>query len=158
MTALCACASPGPYNPSNLPTTQVSQVGELCRSVIGVRPGLELYSNCVESLSSSAARLNRTGAFQDARRACLDKGAPMAGPALAECELATANATQVSAPLPVAAPKGSDKSYFYASTRDIRRREQTACAELGYEPGSGGFSSCVASLDAALFAADHPQP
>ncbi|THD61340.1 hypothetical protein [Phenylobacterium sp.] len=147
-------AQADPYIPGRLPAAQVTQVGEICRTTIGVPAGFELYSNCVESLSTSAARLSREVAFQDARRDCLAKG--LGASALAQCEVATAASA---APLPKLAANAQPpaKSYFRASTREIRTREQTACAQVGYEPVYSGFAACVANLDAALYAADHPQ-
>ncbi len=128
-TGLSASAAATGAQASQDPSVaQASQVSELCRTVIGVKPGFTLYSNCVQSLANSAARMNR----------------PEAGPAAARIE--------------TAAPAEAAKSYFYASAGEIRRREQSACARLGYDAASGGFAACVASLDAALYAADHRQP
>ena len=152
--AAAGCAQADPYLPGRLPAGQVAQVGEICRVTVGVPQGFELYSSCVESLSNSAARLSREVAFQNARRDCLAKG--LGASALAQCEVANAAS---GAPLPQLAANARPpaKSYFRASTREIRTREQTACAQLGYEPVYSGFSACVANLDAALYAADHPQ-
>ncbi|HLZ73426.1 hypothetical protein [Phenylobacterium sp.] len=148
-----------PYNPAHLPPQRLDQVGAICRTVIGVRPGFTLYDNCVEALSQSAAGLDRAGALQAARSACLARGETQ-GPKLAECELAEAGATRVAAGAAIDAsePRAPAKSWFYASGREMRRREEQACARLGYEPARGAFSSCVAGLDAALYAADHPHP
>jgi hypothetical protein len=151
------CAAAAPYNPANLAAGRLAQVGDLCRSAIGLKPGFTLYDACVESLSSSAARLERAGARQAAHGACLDQGAG-AGATLATCELDVADrAGGAAAPAsaPAAAPA---KSFYRASAREVRVREQRACAGLGYDPTSGGFAACVAGLDAALYAADHPQP
>lgn len=126
--ALSACATADRDNPANLPGAQASQVSEICRSVIGAPPGFTLYSNCVQSLSNSAARADRLGT----------------APAAARIEASVAS--------------DSAQSYFRASSQEIRRREQSACARLGYDPTSGGFAACVASLDTALYAADHRQP
>lgn len=112
-----------PYNPSRLPAQQLGQVGQLCRGVIGVKPGFTLYDNCVEALSSVAAT-----------------------------RPATLTRIDDTPPKPAASP------YFRASFAELRRREQDACGRLGYDAGSGGFAACVAGLDAALYAADHPQP
>jgi hypothetical protein len=51
---------------------------------------------------------------------------------------------------------GGSKSYLSVSNRDQFGREQLACAELGLNPVSGAFDSCVAGLRSALFAADNP--
>ncbi|MDB5459252.1 MAG: hypothetical protein JWO72_993, partial [Caulobacteraceae bacterium] len=51
---------------------------------------------------------------------------------------------------------GGGKSYFYTSNRDRFRREQLACAQIGLDPVSGAFDSCVAGLRSTLFALDNP--
>jgi hypothetical protein len=153
------CAAAAPYNPANLTAGRLAQVGELCRSAIGLKPGFTLYDACVESLSSAAARLERAGARQAAHRACLDQGAA-AGATLATCELDAADRAGAAAAVPASAPgvAAPARSFYRASAREVRVREQRACAGLGYDPTSGGFAACVAGLDAALYAADHPQP
>lgn len=55
LASVADCASAGPYNPSDLPPPQLSQVQELCHSVMGITPGVRLSSDCVENLSNSAA-------------------------------------------------------------------------------------------------------
>jgi hypothetical protein len=54
------------------------------------------------------------------------------------------------------APPASSGSYFYASEREIHRREQLSCARLGFQPADGAFADCVADLDGRLFVADNP--
>jgi hypothetical protein len=156
------CASAGPYNPSGLPSTQLSQVQELCGSVMGIPAGIRLSSDCVENLSNAAVAISQEQTLQDARRGCLGKGLAPGQPALAECEVTTVS--QHAAPASDRADVRVDtsglqrpaKSYFNASFNDVRQREQTACARLGYDPVNSSFSRCVARLDAALFASAHP--
>jgi hypothetical protein len=50
----------------------------------------------------------------------------------------------------------STKSYFYASPDEVHRREELACARLGFVPLSGAFESCVANLAGTLDAIDAP--
>lgn len=156
-TGLASGASAAPYNPAGLPALQLAQVGELCRTAVGVKPGFTNYDACVESLSASVARLDRASVRQAAHGACA--GQAVAGPALAQCELDAADRAAPTAARADAAPTAPPaKPYLMANARELRLREQRACAGLGYNPTSGGFASCVASLDAALYAADHPQP
>ena len=147
-----------PYNPSRLPAQELDQIGAVCRTVIGVRPGFTLYDSCVEALSQSVADQHRAGALHAARAACVAHG-ETPGPKLAECELAQAGTTPAATGSAIDASRsaGPVKSWLYAPGREMRRREQQACARLGYEPAGDAFSSCVAGLDAALYAADHPQ-
>jgi hypothetical protein len=154
---LAGAASAAPYNPERLPTDQLAQVGHICQSVIRVQPGEAHYVGCVESLSDSWRGLTQARTLSGARATCVDRGLKPDTPDLAECEL---RAAQSAAPVvrPISTSDGpvSGKSYFYASPSDVHRREELSCARLGLEPGSGGFASCVAGLQSAMFAADHP--
>jgi hypothetical protein len=47
-------------------------------------------------------------------------------------------------------------SFFYASAHETARREQQACASLGFEPPYGQFASCVKRLQDTFFAIDNP--
>jgi hypothetical protein len=47
-------------------------------------------------------------------------------------------------------------SFFYASPREMNRREESACASLGLEPGNSTFEGCVKSLKDTFYAIDHP--
>ena len=131
-------------------------MSEICRTVIGLPAGGELKINCVQSLSASLAALDRGRGLQGAQSACLRKGLRPGEPALAECELASTRAAGTAGlPLDASPPAQSVKSYFYASQREIRGREEAACARLGYEPVHASFAACVARLDSALFDAEH---
>ncbi len=159
------CATAGPFNPERLPPEQLSQVQQICRSVMGIPAGIGLSTDCVANLSSSAAALSHGRsngvALDAARRACLDKGLKAGDPALAVCELSTASDYRAPATGTAAVRIDTSdltapaKSYFYASFAEVRRREQMACARLGYDPINASFANCVASLDSALFASEH---
>ncbi len=160
LASIAGCATAGPYNPDNLPTDQVSRIGEVCQSVMGARPGEAHYVGCVESLSDSMHSLGRGRALARAREACLDKGMKPDTPELAQCVLSSAQAASVTAPTIRAVSEtretGVSKSYFQASPREVHRRVETSCAALGFDPTSGAFDSCVVGLQASLFAADNP--
>ena len=47
-------------------------------------------------------------------------------------------------------------SYFYASQRELYRREQLSCTRLGLARADGALAECVADLDGRLFEADNP--
>jgi hypothetical protein len=156
------CVSAGPYNPSHLPPNQLSQVQELCGSVMGIPAGIRLWSDCVESLSSSAVAISQARTLQEARRGCLGKGLASGQPGLAECQLTTGSEPTAAASdradvrVDTSGLQRPATSYFNASFGDVHRREQTACARLGYDPVNGNFAGCVARLDSALFASTHP--
>jgi hypothetical protein len=162
IAGVSGCAAAGPYNPSRLPPPQLSQVQQLCHSVMGIPVGIGLYSDCVENVSGSAVAIAQARALQDARRDCLGKGLAPGQVGLARCELT--KVSQRSAPELAAAAVQVDtsglerpaKSYYNASFDEGRRREQDVCARLGYDPINAGFAQCVASLDTAIFASLHP--
>lgn len=161
LTGVAGCASAGPYNPSHLPPPQLSQVQELCHSVMGIAVGDELSSDCVENLSSSAVALSRGRGLQQARRACLGKELARGQLGLSQCELTSVSQTAPAAlgvDVQVDTPglQRPAKSYFNASFDEVRRREQDACARLGYDPINANFGQCVADLDAALSASKFP--
>jgi hypothetical protein len=139
-----------------LPTARQAQAGELCGSVLGLDPAFRRYQDCAASLAQSAARIDQTQALQAARNACLEKGAGAGSGGLAECELKTAASAGPDLSARPGAPTATPvKSYAYASWREVRQREQLACARLGFEPLQRDFAECVASLDSALSASDH---
>jgi hypothetical protein len=142
------------------PHDQRSRVGDICGSTVGLEPGQAQYEGCVDSLSDSLRSLTQGRAAWAAHDACLDKGLKLGSPDLAVCTLQSTEAKALGATdLTLAnagAARGSIKSYFSTSNRDQFRREQLACAQLGLDPVSGAFDSCVASLRSALFAADNP--
>jgi hypothetical protein len=50
----------------------------------------------------------------------------------------------------------SNGSYFQGSPQELHRREQQACASVGFDPANRSYESCVADLASSLFAIDHP--
>jgi hypothetical protein len=165
IAGMVGAAAAGAYNPSRLAPEQLVQVHQICRSVMGIPEGFGLSTDCVANLSSSAVILSQGRAhgvaLDEARRACLGKGLAAGDPGLPVCELSAAS--DHGAPAGGAATARIDtsgltrpaKSYFNASFNEVRRREQMACARLGYDPINGRFANCVASLDSALFASQH---
>ena len=152
-------ATAAEFNPAGLPSVDAVRIGQICRSVIRVEPNEEHYDRCVESLSASLK--SRAGELRTerARQACLNQGDAVGSSTLAVCELQARNTPQA-----LGQHVGStseltiqpSKSYFAVSPHVAFQRDQLACAELGFEPGSGEFDSCATGLEAALFAADNP--
>jgi hypothetical protein len=160
VAATAACAAGAAYNPEQLPAAQLSQIGAVCQSVMGLPAAT--YSQhlaCVESLSHSFAQRQKTAGVLAVRQDCLAQGLKPGTTALSDCELdsrprgLTQDAPQL---LQTALPSHPPKSYFGASFDEIRRREQHACAAIGYDPVSAGFGQCVADLAAELAEVDHP--
>lgn len=129
---LADCATAAPYNPENLPANQLSQVGTICETVVGVRRGEEHYDACVESLSGSLRNADDGRAMLEARGYCGAKGYAPGSPALAECVLRASETQVVSGSSepgggqPIAETPST--SYFATSPRESFRHEQLACA------------------------------
>jgi hypothetical protein len=155
VVAMAGCAAAEPYNPSRLPAAQLSQVQQICHAVLGIPAGVGLATDCVGALSESAVAMSRARDMQAARQVCLAKGLQPGGTEQPQCELSAAS-ERADVRINTAALDPVGKSYYSASSREIHRREQTACARLGYDPIDGGsFAKCVAGLDSALFASEH---
>jgi hypothetical protein len=150
----------GPYNPESLPADQIGQVGEICRSIMGLGPDERAFSDCAASLSRSAAKLDRSSDLRRAREDCLVKGLRPGDPALARCEVAATSDTGAprrASPMAGQPHDGAPlRSYANVSWQEAHQRQRMACAALGYDPARGGFSNCVANLQATMFRARHP--
>ncbi len=180
---IAACAAGAPYNPDALAADQISRVTEICQNVMGLSPrdrpvpGLyrgtphlvgevSHYQACIASLSDSLRGVNDAELARQAHEACRARGFAPSSPELAECVLqsvasAPNRAAAQAAPAPlsrhaVVAQTGSVGSFFYASAHESLRREQLACARLGFEPPLAAFASCVKGLQDTFFAIDNP--
>jgi hypothetical protein len=142
-----ACAPMTPYNPDRLPPAQMSRIGEICHTVMGLPAGRDTHSlACQESLSRSLAARREVSAVV-ARRTCEARG--VKSEPLAQCGRPPQTPD---APLP--AP--SARSYFSASNDELHRRERQACVAIGEDPATSAFAQCVADLAGNLFDADNP--
>jgi hypothetical protein len=144
------------------PHDQRSRVGDICGSTVGLEPGQAQYDACLASLSGSLRGLSQGRAAWAAHDACLDEGLKPGSPDLAVCTLQSIKAKSSGGSATAltltntSAARGAIRSYFSVSNGDRFRREQLGCAQLGLDPVSGAFDSCVAGLRSALFAADNP--
>ncbi len=179
--SIVACASAAPFNPDQLGAGQADRVASICQNVMGLDPSEPLvwgihtgvqnldtwtshFRGCVFSLSNSLASVNSQQAASQAEQACRAKGLEPGSPDLAVCVLRSAESAPNSAATSAAAASSPPDrgltptagSFFRASTRQLSQREQLACAELGLEPASGPFESCVSNLKATFFAIDNP--
>jgi hypothetical protein len=179
--AICgigACASAEPYNPDNLPATQVARIAQICQINIGLSPSeppvlirqigarhldrnISHYQGCIASLSDSIQRSADALAARHAHTACAAKGLKEDTPEFAMCVLDSANRADEPAPAAASSTgaQGTEQpvgSYFYASGREMRRREQVACAQLGLDPVGEEFDRCVKDLKATFFVLDNP--
>jgi hypothetical protein len=178
-----ACAAERPYNPDNLGPAQLSRVAGICQTVMGLSPNEPLesgnwmgndrldydtnhYRGCIVSLSDSLQYVLDEQQTQQADVACRAKGLQPGTPDLALCVLNSVNnaprqtsrqaGDEVSAiPVSQNLPSASG-SFFYASPHENVRREQLACAALGFSPSQSAFKSCVKGLDDTFYSIDHP--
>jgi hypothetical protein len=178
MIGVAGCASAQPYNPSGLPSGQLSQVAGICQSTMGLSPsepprpvwgaatnpdltgGENYYEGCIASLSDYQKAVNDGYAAVDADRDCRGQGYVSGTPGLAECVLRTertarpvdraAGATPVSQPAPVG-------SYYSAGNRDENQRIEMACARLGLNPTYAAFAGCVKNMKDTFYSIDNPQ-
>jgi hypothetical protein len=176
-----AHASAAAYNPDNLPNGQAERLGQICQTVLGLRPSepsvpgihpgtphldpnVSHYQGCIASLSDAVQRIGDAGIARRADADCRAKGLRPDSSELAICVLQTAKsyaaekpASDVSQVPNSTEPAGQKvRSFFYASPRELLQREQVACAQLGLEPGKDEFSRCVKGLETTFFAIDNP--
>ncbi|HXQ17530.1 MAG TPA: hypothetical protein VN814_23170 [Caulobacteraceae bacterium] len=150
-----AAVAPGGANAGSY--ADDGKVGVVCASIVGVQPGEKHYAACVESLSRSLDGLRAGEGMELARQGCLAHGYQPNTSGLAECELAAAApAPTASGPDYPAANPGGSRSYFLVSRETAFRRDQLACARLGFDPTQAPFGDCAADLRAALARASEP--
>jgi hypothetical protein len=151
-SALAAPAAERPYNPDHLGPAQLAHVSAICQTVMGLKPSEPLssgywpgnirldsdtshYRGCIVTLSDSLQ--SETG--------------------MQMSERTEHNTAQSATSTPLAAKRApASGSFFYASPREMNRREESACASLGLEPGNSTFEGCVKSLKDTFYAIDHP--
>ena len=163
--ALTACAS-FPSAAQEVTPQQTAAIQATCTKVMRLRPGAE-FEACVSSLSDSVASLVSADYANNAYRDCAQAGLKRETPEFSRCVLDHENTQRDGAGLPAGAaaklnaayitPADSNPDdYFESSFKMRHRREQYACAQLGLEPDTSAFVSCVGNLDTEIFVVDHP--
>jgi hypothetical protein len=182
VASISACAAEPIYNPDSLGSDQFARVSNICQTVMGLSPSEALsggywmgndrldywtskYRGCIVSLSDSLQSAVDDEVTQQADARCRAKGFETGSSDLALCVLRSVNSRPDPAPTRTAAASAtpvSEKmpaasgSYTYASPHENARREQAACAALGFEPSHAAFKSCVKGLSDTFRAIDHP--
>lgn len=166
--ALASCASTQPYNPNHLSQDRLSQVGEVCQSVMGFRASEPLtdnlwpgdpdtssstnqYRGCIATLSNALTWAEVTHSAKQAEQDCLSQGFVAGSSDLARCVLTTkeerrsAPGTQLASldPKPYLVSTGPR---FSGPVPATVHKEQLACAEVGIDPNGQEFASCVQGL------------
>ena len=141
-----------------LPSTAAPEepaIPRICADVVGLHPGEKHFQACVDSLTQSMASLSAGEAMAEARRRCLAKGLRAGTSELSECELAEHPRPRLAAD--ATPPPDAGRSYFVVSREVAFKRDQIACARVGFDPAQGeGFADCAAHLRAALARASMP--
>jgi hypothetical protein len=142
---------------NDLTPQQSSQINDVCKAVMGLRPGEQYYADCQDSLMHSMTRLMAAQGMGDAAEQCRAQGLAQGSAALSVCMLDHQNNTQrrTATIQPVnitqdSAALQSGKSYYDVTPSTRWQRERYSCAQLGLMPGSGLFGECVASLDGEM--------
>lgn len=162
--ALAACAI-FPSAAQNVSPRQTAAIEATCDKVMRLPPGAE-FGACVSSLSDSAVALVNAETANRAYDACEQAGLRRETPEFSRCVLDRENtqnglgSSQGAVSRLDAAfitPVDANQDSYFASSPSVRhRREQYACAQLGLEPNTGAFTSCVGNLDMEIFVVEHP--
>jgi hypothetical protein len=156
-------ASDGHRNPTS---DQVVQARQICESVIHVRLGDEHFNGCVSSLADSLQSATRYHVVENGRNACFAQGLRPNSPDLSLCLLQADETPGSYIVVPNNSPRSmaserlgpnSSESRFPASFDAVLRKEQQACARVGFDPAFAAFESCVANLQGALQRIDLPE-
>ena len=162
---LAACAS-FPSAAKGVTPQQAAAIEATCTKVMRLRPGSE-FEACVSSLSDSVAALVSADYANNAYRACAQTGLKRETSEFSRCVLDRENSQKDAGGLPQGAaaklnaslitPADSNPDDYFESSFNMRhRREQYACGQLGLEPDTRAFVSCVNNLDMEIFVVDHP--
>jgi hypothetical protein len=163
--AIVASATSAPAQASTR-TGAEQLAGQICQTVIRLQPGENHFNGCVSSLADSVESISRSQAVVRARTACFAQHLKPGSADLSLCLLRAADtkpdSDAVDLPTIVSAEKGitddaqSSGTYFAAQSHPGFRREQQACALVGFDPAFGAFANCVANLQSTLRAGDTP--
>src|SRR5579863_7660726 len=146
---------------------QTAAMEATCTKVMRLHKGQSEFEACVSSLSDSVVYQVRADVATVAYRECAQAGLKRDTTEFSRCVLDRENA-QRDAGQPqqgaasrlnaayVTAADSDPRDYFETNNAFRHRREQYSCAQLGLEPDTGAFQSCVAKLDMDIFTTEHP--
>lgn len=165
--ALLAGACAQMQTPDIVTPQQTVAVKAICARVVRLREGDAEFDGCVSDLSDVMAQRVQYAMAVRSYKACAAAGHARNTPDFSRCVLdQKKQAVMQGASLSDAvlrmnvadiAPADSSAQSYYSAGFDMRRqREEYACAQLGLEPGSGSFLTCVNKLDTDLFNIAHP--
>jgi hypothetical protein len=146
---------------------QTAAIEATCTKVMRLHKWQAQFEACVSSLSGATASVVKSDCVNNAYRSCAQTGLKRETPEFSRCVLDSENIQRDAGSLPTGAAAELNAAYitsadsnpedYLESTFKMRhRREQYACAQLGLEPDTGAFVSCVNNLDMEIFLVDHP--
>jgi hypothetical protein len=153
--AAAACLAAPPAALAS-PAPRAGAVGRICAGTLGLDPGEKHYAACVQSLTGSLADLRAGQGMASARRACAARGLAPGAAAFDECELRLADAAPAADPAGDGPAVAGGRSYFESSRGEAWKRDELACARLGFDPADTAFQACVSDLRGALARASMP--
>jgi hypothetical protein len=124
------------------------QIATACEGM-GLNPTEAPYAFCEMSLQDSVAGVARAHDIGVARRVCAHDGYRPGTASFANCVLDREDEVSESRPT-VPASVAADDSFRFYQRGDQRKSVPRACAQLGLDPGSSAFSSCVSNLNMTL--------
>jgi hypothetical protein len=145
-------------------------VGGIYRGSPHLDDGVNHYQACVAALSDSLRDVAAANAAAQTNADCRAKGFASGTPGLATCVLrgmdsssrtqempaGAATPTDAGTPAPAVAAAARPSNFFLDSPRVTRRKEESACAQLGLVPPGGEFARCVRLLHDDFFSIDNP--
>jgi hypothetical protein len=141
VSAACGAMAQSANNPGE------GAVANACAG-LGLNPSEAPYIFCKMSLEDSVAAVAQARAIDVARRACAHKGYRVGTASFANCVLDREESVENQPPAALAST-AEDLGHSY-QRGDQRRSVPRACAQLGLDPGSPAFSSCVSNLNMTL--------
>ena len=142
------------FSQSTMPAAQQAYLKEICTKITRVQNSAESLG-CVESLSDSLAAVQegRIAAAND--RDCRARGLANGTPQFAQCAIdrrygGAADDAPALKTVIVPSDVAADNGWRFGTFAARHRREQASCAQLGIDPGSQVFVSCVNGLETAL--------
>jgi hypothetical protein len=146
---------------------QTAMLQATCSKVMRLKDWMSEYEGCVSSLSDSLAYQVHQERIGTAYAGCAQSGLKRDTVEFSRCVLDRENAGMATGGSPGGSAATHDaayvtqadtnpEDYFEASFDTRHRREQYACAQIGLQPESGAFVSCVNKLDSDLFNIEHP--
>ena len=146
---------------------QTAAIEATCTKIMRLHKGESEFDACVSSLKESVTYQVRDDIANVAYRDCGQSGLKRNSAEFSRCVLDHENAQRDAGKASSGAASRLDAAYVTPADADPRnyfetnnairhRREQYSCAQLGLEPDTSAFSTCVANLDMDIFTTEHP--